>query len=93
MQFTDWSYLERALAKLWKGFLAALADDTSDPFFFLLKCIGKQKIKNFIYADQVSSQLTFSVFFLLLIMVDLLRRLGTTAENQKSHGHRKTWFS
>jgi hypothetical protein len=53
MTISDWSYLGRALSKLWKGFLAALADDTSDPFFFFLKCIGRQKIKNLVYADQV----------------------------------------
>ena len=51
---TEWSYVGRALEKLWRGFLAALKDDTSDPLAFTLRCCFRGEETNLIYADQVS---------------------------------------
>jgi hypothetical protein len=50
---TEWSYVGKALQKLWTGFVGALKDDTSDPLAFTYRCFYREMENNLIFADQV----------------------------------------
>ena len=53
---SEWSYLVRAVEKLWEGFLAGLSDDYSDPLAFALRIYRGKKEANLIFSDQVLSK-------------------------------------